>query len=289
MAKRHAARSENGGRSPSRKLYYVPFRCDIKWPRLPEPRAAGFEGVSTYAVFQQAQKALDEMYFRASSGDQAAIKLLHWLAVKATTDLNALIRNHPDKVRERACWWCFLPILASPKNRNTVAIKRLMAGIGLGEKLGKPYSTESRINFNLPVTRYAEAIRIIIEINQAVVPLCDKHPEIVRSVRHHQEVAEWPSWVQTLSKLPSLHDLLSSEPEVALSRVDDFWKVGKLAFLEAHPHPEEIDDLKPILGKLVRSLRPAQQRARLLWQIRQSFRSILRTSAVPNLKRSGMT
>ena len=284
MAKPHATRSENGGRGPSRKLYYVPFRRDIKWPRLPELRAAGFEGVSTHAVFQQAQKALAEMYVRASSGEQAAIKLLHQLAVEATTDLDALIRNHPEEVRERACWWCLLPVLASPKNRNTGAIKRLMAGIGLGKNLGKAYSTESRINFDLPVTHYAEAIRIAIEINQAVIPLCDRHPEIVRFVRHHQEVSEWPSWVQTLSKLPSLHELLFNEPEIALSRIDEFWKVGKLAFLEAHPHPEQINDLKPVLGKLAQSLSPAQQRARLLWQIRQSFESILRTLAVPNLR-----
>jgi hypothetical protein len=263
-----------------KKFYYVPFSSNIKWPRLPEFKASEFVGVSTSTIFQHGQNAVEEIYLRALSGEQAAIKILHWLAVEATNDLHSLIRKHPEYVRKRACWWSVLPVLASPKHENAEPIKKLMKSVGLGSKLGRAFRTRSRINFDLPVTKYAEALKETIEVNQALILLSESNPEIARIVRYCKEVSAWPQWIHALKKLPNLHDLLSKQGKTASSQFADFWKVGKQALLEIHPQPQHIKEFEPVLARMAQFLTKAQQRARILLQIKQSFMSILNASIV---------
>jgi len=262
------------------KIFYVPFASDTKWPRSPRLRRKEFDGVQTTVIYERAQNAVEEIYFRAVTGEQAAIKILHTLAVEATNDLASLIRSYPENVRKRACWWSVMPVLVSPKHQNAEPVKTLMKSIGVGSKLGKAYRTKSRINFDLPVTMFAEAVKETIEVNQAVIVLSKSNPRICRFVLNCKEVTEWPEWVHSLKNMPSLHDLLSKQPINAQSYFENFWKVGKLALLEAHPRPEEIQQFKPVLAKMAQTLTKAQQRARILSQIKQSFKSILNVSIV---------
>jgi hypothetical protein len=159
--------------------------------------------------------AIDQLSFRAASGDVDAVERLYEVATQATNHLVNLAKRKPEFFRSFIGDCPVFPMLVCPKDEPNIVNKRhnarrkLLDRLGIASNLGKTFSNKSRWSLENVPTQYAAAMHYTVEINRALL-LVQARPEERAAFDEYRkswpelfiEAEEIPPWVLECQKLP---------------------------------------------------------------------------------------
>ncbi len=203
-------------------MNYVKFqRSADKKAELPRQPGSGFGNAENLTLATDALVRMSELGSRAAAGDAEAASFLLGIAFHSTTELTALSQEKPSMLKvlaKRVGQW---PVLGSRHPENEEANRCLFQMLQLGTETDISATEKSRWQRTNPFSQYAMDAIQVIKSNR---------------MRYKILGGEIPPWVHAASRLPELSKATAKE----------WWKVGKLALLEAYPKPEQIAELKKL-------------------------------------------
>ena len=235
---------------------YFPFRHHFVEPSVaatPHPcRSQRIRKASTPELAQRLAEIIQEFASRCPKEEPARCYFLSEIS-RATGVLEGMVRLHSElwkPLARRSVQW---PVLGSLNPGLSLASQqeRLLGSLELGRDAFLLMTRSSRTSTENAATRYALSILMTLRDNRdswAKVLIQFPGPSV-------------PQWVRDAQALPPFNKRTSEQ----------WWSVGKQAFLETVPYPEKIEEL----GNLARMKQTAaEKRALILERIGRVVKSL---------------